>query len=116
MFSFHKNSLAQSINAGGDRVYDTLGFRYTILDNLPLLKMREDNITITASQAEADQYIGDFYGLLGYLKVPVELFWITVQLNNYLSSSDYDGKLLDVLVPSQTEIERIKTIYLSTRG
>lgn len=114
MFKFHPKSLAQTINTGGDRVHDTLGFRYTLLDNLPLLRSRPDNLSLTISKAEADQFFGDFYGLLSYLKAPVELFWIITQLNNLTCSTDYDSELLDITIPTQAEIERIKTIYLST--
>lgn len=113
MFKFHPKSLAQSINTGGDRVNDLVGFRFTLLDNLPLLRTRADNITLNVTQAEADQFYGDFYGLLGYLRAPVELFWITAQLNNFNCSTDYDSTLLEIVIPSQAEINRIKTIYLS---
>ena len=116
MFRFHDKSLAQTINTGGDRVHDLMGFRYTLLDNLPLLKQREDNITINVNKAEADQFYGDFYGLLAYVGAPVELFWVITQMNNLDCSTDYDSDLLDIIVPSKGEINRIKTIYLSNNS
>lgn len=114
MFNLHPKSLAQTILTGNDRVGDLIGFRYTLLDHLPLLRGREDNISLSITQAEADQFYGDFYGLLGFLKAPVELYWIITQLNNLSCSTDYDSTLLEITIPAQAEINRIKTIYLST--
>lgn len=113
MFKFHPKSIAQHIATGGDRAHDLIGFRYTLLDNLPLLRGRADNITVSISQAEADQFYGDFYGLLGFLRVPTELYWIIAQLNNINCSTDYDSDKLEIVIPSQAEINRIKTIYLT---
>lgn len=113
MFEFRNNSLALKILTGGDIVNDTTEFRFTLLDNLPLIRTREDNIEISISQAEADQFYGDFYGLLAYLNVPTELFWLTTQLNNLTCSTDYDSDKLDIKVPSKAEFDRIKTLYLS---
>lgn len=114
MFKFHKDSLAQTMITGGDRVNDLTGFRYTLLDNLPLIRGREDNIKLSVTHAESKQFYGDFYGLLGYLNVPVELHWITTRLNNFMCSTDYNSELLEITVPSLAEINRIKTIYLSS--
>lgn len=116
MFNFHPKSLAPTILTGNDRVNDLIGFRFTLLDNLPLLRNRADNISLTISQAEADQFYGDFYGLLGFLKAPIELFWIITQINNLTCSTDYDSTLLEIVIPAQSEINRIKTIYLSTNN
>lgn len=113
MFEYHPKSLAATIRGGGDRAHDLISFRYTLLDNLPMLRVREDNITLTISQAIADQFYGDFYGLLTHLKAPLELYWIITQLNNYMCSTDFDAEVLDIVIPTQTEINRIKTIFLS---
>lgn len=114
MFNYHPKSLAQYVMSGGDRVHDLIGFRFTLLDNLPMIRSRKDNILLTINQAEADQFYGDFYGLLTYLKTPVELHWITLAMNNLNCSTDYDSDLLEIVVPNQSEINRIKTLYLST--
>lgn len=116
MFAYHPKSLAQSIPLAGERIFDLMEFRYTLLDNLPLLRQRSDNVTVTISQAEADQFYGDFYGLLAMLNTPIDLFWITTMLNNYTDSTAFDAEVLDIVIPASGEISRIKTIYLTTTG
>lgn len=116
MFNYHPKSLAQSVINTGERVHDLIEFRYTLLDNLPLLRQRDDNVVVTITQAEADQFYGDFYGLLSYLKAPMDLFWITTVLNNYSDSTAFDAEVLDITIPSQAEINRIKVIFLSVNG
>lgn len=113
MFDFAANSLARKMPNAGDRIYDDMGFRYTLLDNLPLLKMREDSSDISVNKAEADQFFGDFYGLLCYIGVPKELYWITTIMNGLDCSTDYNSDFMDITIPAHAEIDRIKTLYLS---
>lgn len=41
----------------------------------------------------ANAYKGDLYGLLGYLQIEYDLWYITVLLNDFDSSNSYDGEL-----------------------
>lgn len=65
---------------------------------LPVLKTKKVSRSVDA--AKAYRYRGDLYGLLKKeLNIPEEDITITIQLNGYVSSSDYDGLVttLDVI-------------------
>lgn len=116
MFNYDKNSLAQRMSSGGNPIYDDEVFRYVLLNHLPVLGGRPDTSHVRINQNEADQFYGDFYGLLKSMDVPIHLHWIATRLNGYTDSNDYDAINLDVYVPSDAEVDRIRNIHMTVHG
>ena len=65
----------------------------------------EDIDTIPIDPQLAIKMKGDFFGLLNLFSVPVELYQVTLDINNLFSSEDFDG--------SATEIKLIKEKYIA---
>lgn len=116
VFEFHPKSLARSIPNGGELVYDNGTFRYVLLEHLPMISKRSDISYKDIDQSEADQFYGDFYGLLTYLGVPLYLHWFTMRLNGLSDSMDYDSNFLTIYLPPPDEIDRIRIIFLTEHG
>ena len=57
------------------------------------------------STAEANKYTADFNGLLLSLSIPQKYWYAHIRLNNFKSSSEYDGR---------TTIYLLENTYLNT--
>ena len=116
MYDYSKNSLAASMESGGNPIYDDEVFRYVLINHLNALTNRPDTAHVHIDQSVADQFYGDFYGLLTSLNVPLHLHWIATQANGYTDSNDYDSTNLDIYVPPGTEVDRIRNVHTTVHG
>lgn len=116
MYKYDKESLSQSMGSGGNPIYDDEIFRYVLLNHLSALASREDTAHVHIDQSTADQFYGDFYGLLISLNVPPQLHWISTRINGYTDSNDYDSENLDIYVPPAAEVDRLRNIHMTTHG
>lgn len=71
---------------------------------------------VTITEQQGYKYEGDFFGLLDDVKVTKKYHHIVMRVNNLNSSADYDGNIPNVLIPSFSLIENIKSIYLSEQS
>lgn len=62
---------------------------------------------VTVDPNVADRYRGDFIGLLILEGIPIDLHPIICELNNLLDPTDYDGTMLNFLVPFQEDVNEI---------
>jgi len=74
-----------------------------ILSKKPEYKELNKSLTI--------MYIGDFYGLLFSLNVPIELHYLMLVLNNVKNPTEYDGNSKIRVVPSDVA-QKIPIIML----
>ena len=66
----------------------------------------------------AEQYIGDMYGLLkNKFNLPSEVIYLTIRINDYKSSVDYDGnRKLKILKPEVfSSIYDLVELYLNKK-
>ena len=97
----------------GDSNYYSTGFRQIIEDHLPHLKKSKFTKTVTLNPQSEYKYIGDFYSLLQSLSVQQDLFWITMRVNDLHSPLDYNGDLIEVLLPERYELDSMLTRFLT---
>jgi hypothetical protein len=64
----------------------------------------------TVSELIAYKYIGDFYGLLDYLKVQKRFHRVLLFLNNLKSSADYKGEFTSILLFDISVLDQIANI------
>lgn len=117
-----------SVEAGADIYYDQ-GFRQTIEVFLDYLINHVNTQAHTVTHDLVSKYRADFYGLLGAISfpVPMHLRWIVLRMNGYTNpnqfavhlrrSSDdvyYETKeSFTILIPDSSEIERLRSRYLT---
>lgn len=104
------------MNSGGNPIFDDELFRGVLLNHLSALASRPDTSHVRIDQSVADQFYGDFYGLLTSLNVPLHMHWVTTRINGYTDSNDYDSVTLDIYVPPHSEIDRLRNIHNTVHG
>jgi hypothetical protein len=94
----------------GDPSYYTDNFRNAVEDNLQGIINDSTTIprTVTPGEALANKY--DFFGLLTDMGIPMQYQWTTMRVNGYRSPADYQGGLLNILIPSSTKIDNIRRL------
>ena len=73
--------------------------------------MKNITTTIKVDTAEADMFKGDFSGLLLKKGIPIEFHYPNMRANGFKTYSDYDGKIVDILVVSEKMINRYNTFF-----
>lgn len=114
METFHPKSLINTMSNQGERIYDDPGFRYMLLEHLPNLLNNDNLISIPIDQQQADMYYGDYYGLLTALGISPYMHWIITRLNGLTDSMSYNSDSSMIYIPLESELERLKILYLST--
>lgn len=116
MFEFHEKSLAMRVANQGERIYDDEGFRYMLLEHMANMSKDDNLIPIPIDQQQADMYYGDYYGLLASLNISPYMHWIVTRLNGLTDSNDYNSDSTYVYIPPESELERLKILYLSVNA
>lgn len=105
-------SLLEDIHLPDDIAKDPEYYE-VIESHLSFMRAHRSTKTITVALNQAAIYKGDFYGLLNSLHVDKKYHYPIMRVNGFLSSSDYDGLLSEILQPSEEVINDIITVYLS---
>lgn len=94
-----------------DPWFNQMDFIPFIETHLEYLKKLSGTTMEDVSSNIGNIYKGDFYGLLSHIKIPVDHHYITMRMNGFLSSADYDGSTITVIIPSINEIGLLKNIF-----
>jgi len=73
------------------------------LDYMAILYKDKYNI-LNINPDQAYVFTGNFYGLLKELKIPEDLYLLTLYLNNYTSPDQYDGNKYSIIIPQKPNI------------
>lgn len=86
---------------------------YVLIEShLSFLRSHQKTALINVSGQAAEKYTGDFYGLLDSLSIKKNHYLI-MRLNDLYSSTDYDGKQLEFIIPDEVAVNRILTTHRS---
>ena len=100
------------IPAGSTNFYSS-GFRNLIENHLQYLQTHPQTQPIILSPHYEDVYTGDFFGLLQYLNISQDLFWVVMRVNNLYSPLEYNGDLGIVYLPARSVIENLNTKFMN---
>lgn len=92
-------------------VFSSPGLMNVLEDHIEHLKSRVDSINILVEGHIGAKYRFDLYGLLNHYGVPHSLMWITMRINGLRSPQNYTGQIGYVLIPPQSEIDKIVQTY-----
>lgn len=93
----------------------TDSFRRVIEDHLEYFRTHSSTQVAQVSAHDAHVYAFDWIGLLNKLGISAELHWITIRLNGGLSYTDLTDSVRALLVPDQTEYNKILQMHVSAR-
>lgn len=107
-------SIITKLIVPNNSVYYSESFLLVIEDHLDWLKKANDTKILNISPSEAHAFRWSLSALLFSHNVPVSIHHITARLNNLQSTSDYDGTLFDIYVPSETAINGLASKHRAT--
>lgn len=109
-------NLSKSIVRGTDQIFFDPDFRCVIEKHLTLLRSNTNTTTFPITEQVAEQWTGDFYGLLQSIKSNIDrsFYWIILRMNGYISSDQYDGKKINLVIPDINQVNKIVDKYKST--
>lgn len=91
-----------------ENTYYSPTFIKLIEDHLTYLRTTNNVTVINLTNVQCVKFQGDFYGLLVDLKIEKTYHYAILRVNNYLSASDFDGSVAQIVVPDTTVIDRLK--------
>lgn len=59
--------------------------------------------TMELTGLQQGKYVGDFYGLLLDIKVPLSLHYLTLRCNRLLAPADWTGEAPIIIIPNDSE-------------
>lgn len=105
-------SLNELVNFSMPEVFTNPNLQNVLEDHIEYFKTRQDSVSVLVEGHIGAKYRFDLYGLLTHYGVPTRLLWITMRLNGLRSPQSYDGRIGYILIPSQSEVEKIVQTYL----
>lgn len=93
------------VNEGAATYYSDK-LRNTLEDFMTIFRNASTGPTAIAP-ATAERFAGDFYGLLTFLKLPPWTHFAVLRANKLNSSDEYRPWMTNIIIPSDTEIQRI---------
>lgn len=103
--------LVDNMGRSSSTIYETESFREVVLSHMHLIKKRQANSSIEITQAEADKWYGDFYGLLQSKGVRSYMFWLITVFNGLTDSGDYNSDFLEIRTPDTEYIDKLVDIH-----
>lgn len=94
-------------------LYYSVGFRQIIEDHLEYLRNNGAIQQLPVNVQDGNMWSGDYYGLLTYLNIPLEMHYITLRVNGMTSPTDYDGSVLQILLPDSDVTDALLQQYRS---
>lgn len=88
-------------------------YRRMLETHLPLLRKAGSTLSQLVEPYEAYRYQGDLYGYLSHKRVPRELHWLIMRLNDFNAPTDFHSEVRFLLAPSPDIISQIRTTYMT---
>lgn len=108
-------ALTDQLPASGSDDYYQDSFRWTIEASIPKLKTSTNTTKQIVTALQGKVYNGNLYGLLTELGVPFYLLWVVMRLNDFHSSSDFTSDTTSLLIPSASELERLRLSWRTSQ-
>ena len=95
-------------------MYYNTAFRNVLEDHMTYLRTHPDTIIVAVTPMQAYRYEFDMTGLLIELGIPLHMHWTVVRMNHMSSLTQVPSDLLQLIVPTDRELSRIKQTYESS--
>lgn len=111
-------TLEASINSmlisSDSSTYYSRGFRNVLEDHMTYLRKHPETRVIPVTPMQAHQYEFDMTGLLNELGIPLKMHWVVIRMNHFNSLTEVPADLIQLLLPSENEIIKLKQLYESS--
>lgn len=103
--------LAGLMKDEGSSIYYSKSFREELEKHLDILRTGLEANGLAIEPNIAIKYKGDFYGLLTYYNIPYKYHWITMRVNKYTSTMDYEGTVDTIIIPDFKLIDQLRATH-----
>lgn len=97
----------------GPSVYYKEDFRNVLESHLLYLKGLNTTVKLQLEPHIVNRFKFDFYGILMNYHIPKHLHWLVLRLNNLYDPCVFPEDISIILVPSESEVDIIRQIYLT---
>jgi len=97
----------------GPDVFYTAAFRVVLEDHMTFLRTHPETKSQEIEGFYAAKHKGDFFGLMAHYRVPYELHWVVMRMNNFVSPQDCDETLGGVIIPNVNVVERLRSLHMT---
>ena len=80
------------------------------------MRNNDTRVEVPLNAALANQYSNRFYSLLKHLKVPNELHYLVLRLNNMTSPFDYTEDMQMLLLPEERVLNKLLDLLRTTHS
>jgi hypothetical protein len=95
--------------------YYTTAFRQVLEDHMAYLRTSSTTQTVSVSPQDAWAFDQDLYGYLQQrMAMGAQYHWATMRLNNMISRTQFGAHVKQLLIPSPTLLEQIRSAYLTS--
>lgn len=98
------------IDPGAD-VYYTAEFRNVLEDHMTYLRNHAENTVLSIEPNIGYKYLGDLAGVLHHYRIPYQLHWVVMRMNNMTSPIDYRDTMLTLDIPSFSAVDKLRTTH-----
>lgn len=107
--SMQIHSLSKTINS----VYSKEEFLAFLEQHLSYIK--DQGLTVvTITNTNAYKHVGNFYGILNELNIPMHYHYVCMRINGLANSSLYDGIETNIKLPSFPLLDQLKNQYVAS--
>ena len=107
--SMQIHSLSKTMNS----VYSKEEFLAFLEQHLSYIK--DQGLTVvTITNTNAYKHVGNFYGILNELNIPMHYHYVCMRVNGLANSSLYDGVETNIKLPSFPLLDQLKNQYVAS--
>ena len=102
-----------TISSGSD-VFYSKGFMDVLESHLNYFRSSPNSYTIQVDAKKSHIYDGDLFGYLNEKGVDQQYHWLIMRINSLYSNSEFGPEKTTLIIPNDTEIEQIRSMYMAT--
>ncbi|MND14836.1 hypothetical protein D3C81_193450 [compost metagenome] len=106
--------ITQKLADAGATVYYDQAFRRVLETHMGLLRNLQETRYIEIEKHLAYKYEFDFYGLLQELKIPMNLHWVIMRVNNMVDPREFKSTMERFLFPPAEVVDNIRKLHATT--
>ena len=88
----------------------------TLESHMSFMRAHPSTSMLQLDPRDAYKYEADLNGLLEHLKVPLELHWIIMRLNDYTSPYEFQSDTEALMIPPESVVKSIKQLLNTTQA
>jgi hypothetical protein len=108
-------SIETSAASPASEIFDDVNFKNVLEDHLSWFINHPNTSVIPVTAHQIEVYDFDWIGLLQNLKIPSDLHWLVIRMNDGMSLTDVPSLLRALKVPDYNVVQNLVILHTSTK-